>query len=217
MFTNMPWSEECAEMINPYLDKISLGIDLNITTGRPVLSEKEISGIVRKDGYFLTSNELRMYNLENKMFDELVWDEIYREFEAQIIKFIKINGQIPDYIHAHAYTPEVIKNIQRDLAKKYNVPYSFDLWEALENQIKTSLESFILDNSDNLLNMKFCILVGHMGYVDKELMDLSTYSLYRINDLHASVSPKIIQWVENNQVELITYRYFKNTKVINDK
>ena len=31
IFTNMDWTEECLDMIKPYLDQIDLGIDLNFT------------------------------------------------------------------------------------------------------------------------------------------------------------------------------------------
>ena len=44
-----------------------------------------------------------------------------------------------------------------------------------------------------------------MGYVDKELMELSSYSLYRLNDLNAVTSPEILTWVDKNSIELITY------------
>ena len=37
-------------------------------------------------------------------------------------------------------------------------------------------------------------------------MELSTYSLYRLNDLDAVVSPEMINWINTNKVELITYK-----------
>ena len=42
IFTNMDWTEECLDMIKPYLDQIDLGIDLNISTGRPILPTYQI-------------------------------------------------------------------------------------------------------------------------------------------------------------------------------
>ncbi|MNF04239.1 Chitooligosaccharide deacetylase [compost metagenome] len=49
-----------------------------------------------------------------------------------------------------------------------------------------------------------------MGYVDRELMDISTYNIYRLNDLDAVTSPEIINWVKENNVELITYNDIVN-------
>ena len=43
MFMNMPWSVECGKLIMPYLDKIALGIDLNLTTGTPLTKPDLIS------------------------------------------------------------------------------------------------------------------------------------------------------------------------------
>ena len=45
-----------------------------------------------------------------------------------------------------------------------------------------------------------------MGFVDHNLMKLSSYNLYRISDLEAVTSPEIVKWVEDNQIELISYR-----------
>lgn len=233
MFTNMPWAKECAEWIKPYLKIISLGIDLNITTGKPILPKEKVPMLVKENGEFFSSGERRKLKNENNELDRISYGEIYKEFEVQIERFIELIGQKPDYIHAHAYMSEDIIRIQRELSEKYKINYSFDVWKllekdelaqnrlkwyikppSLENQLKSSLKEYILENSQNILKKDYCIVVGHMGYIDKELMDFSTYSLYRINDLEAVTSPDIIHWVTENNVELVTYqsvkKYIKN-------
>ena len=36
-------------------------------------------------------------------------------------------------------------------------------------------------------------------------MDLSSYNIYRLNDLDALLSKEVKDWVRDNNVELITY------------
>lgn len=224
MFTNMPFAEECAAWIRPYLGQISLGIDLNITTGSPVLPLEEIPTLVKVDGLFYSSWERRKLDTQENGFNHISYEDIYKEFEAQIEKFIKLIGRKPDYIHPHAYGTDRTILVQRELSKKYDVIYTSDAWRhilgyemlsnkidwyikpaSLENQLKSSLKNYILEHTKALLAEEYCIIVGHMGYVDKELMDISSYNIYRINDLDAVTSSEIVNWVKENNVELITY------------
>lgn len=227
MFTNMPWSEECAAWVRPYLDKIAFGIDLNISTGCPLSSPKDIPTLIKADGSFLSSWESRKLDAETASAEHTSEGDLIREFEAQIQRFIQFTGKKPDYIHSHAYTTPRILRIQRKLAGNYHIPFSSDVWKqiagvdvteyrmnwykkpsTLENQRDSSLKDYILQNSRELLSQEYSLIVGHMGYVDRELMDHSTYHVYRLNDLDAVTSPEILQWVAENHVELITYREF---------
>lgn len=222
---NMPWVNECSEWIKPYMNDIALGIDLNISTGTPLSKPEEIPSLVKEDGTFYTSWESRKLDTIDNNFNHASYEDVYKEFDAQILKFIKIFGKKPDYIHSHAYGTEMTIQIQRELSKKYHIIYSSDAlkyivgfeipeyrigWyikpSTLENQANSSLKNYILENSDELLSKEYNVIIGHMGYVDKELMNLSTYHLYRLNDLDAVLSPEIIAWVENNNVQLITYK-----------
>lgn len=223
MFTNMPFAKEYATWIRPYLGQISFGIDLNITTGSPVLPPEEIPTLVKADGSFYASWERRSLDEEDNGF-KASYEEIYKEFEAQVENFFKLMGRKPDYIHSHAYETDLTIQIHRELSKKYGVIYSCDAWRqivgyevpedrinwyvkpvSLENQLKSSLKDYILEHSEALLAEEYCIIIGHMGYVDRELMDISSYNICRLNDLDAVTSPEIINWIKENNVELITY------------
>lgn len=101
---------------------------------------------------------------------------------------------------------------------RYGIPYSFDVWKrltgndafeyhvgwyqrpaTLDNQANSSLRDYILTHKEEWTKEKTIILVGHMGYVDRELMDLSSYTLYRLNDLAGVTDPEVIQWVRETQ------------------
>lgn len=228
MFTNMPWAEECAEWMKPYLSKIALGVDLNLSTGSPILNPTQIPSLVKETGSFYTSWESRKLDTAANNFNHANMEDVRKELDAQIQRFIYLFGKKPDYLHAHAYETDSIIQVHQELARKYTIPYCSDIMEkltgtslkdyrigwyikppTLENQMNSSLENYIINNSEQLLKQDYCFIIGHMGYVDKELMNLSSYHLYRINDLNAVVSETIKNWIQSNNVELITYKNLK--------
>lgn len=223
-FVNMPWSSECLKWIFPYLDKVALGLDLNLTTGYPLSSPEEISSLTWPDGSFYSSWESRKLDKATPSGEHTDSQEVSRELEAQLEHFIQLVGHKPAYIHPHAYTTPRILEQEKDLAKRAGVPFSVDCFEKIfgrnlsdmlmpwykkpptpENQLDSSLKEYLLTQSNAILNQEYSLVVGHMGYVDKELMELSSYSLYRLNDLNAVTSPEILTWVDKNSIELITY------------
>ncbi len=225
MFMNMPWTDECAKWIRPYLDQIALGIDLNVSTGPAILSKEDIPSLVQDNGYYLTSSMNRALDTDENDHDHVVYEDVYKEFEAQILKFIELFGRKPDYLHGHAYGTKTTRKAQDDLSKKYGIIYSMDIeklygakglgmnWytfpPTLDNQYASSLEEFILNTSEELLNSNLCYLICHAGYVDRDLMELSSFNIYRLNDLHGVTSDKVKQWVKDHHIELVTYKDLK--------
>lgn len=224
MFTNMPWSKECFHYIEPYLDQIAFGIDLNITTGKALTPHSEIPSITKEDGSFYTSWESRQMD-ERLNCEHVVFDEVFKELNAQVERFIEIVGKKPDYIHPHAYRTELITQVQQSIAKRYDIIYSDDLmkkWSGigiddyripwylkpttLENQQKSSLKEYLLNHGENLIKQEIVFLIGHMGYIDYELMELSTYTLYRMSDLMSVCDAEILKWIKENHIELINYK-----------
>lgn len=221
IFTNMPWTEECAEWIRPELDRIALGIDLNASTGSSVLGHSVLPSLTHEDGSFLTSRENRALDTQENGFDHVSYDEVYLEFEAQIQKFIDVMGRLPDYIHRHAYFTKTTDRVINDLARKYGLPDSDTVmhlegmklaaseWYRVgtaDEQLKTDLTSYILEDRAHLLDSEFGFLCGHAGYADTEIIALSSFNILRIKDLEGFCNPKVLQWVNDNQIELITYR-----------
>ena len=52
---------------------------------------------------------------------------------------------------------------------------------------------------------EYAMVGGHPGYIDADLLGLTTLSLERCRDAEACMSPKVIEWIKKNQIELITY------------
>lgn len=225
LFANMPWAEKCVEWIKKDLDTIAFGIDLNISTGAPILSAQEIPGLVQSNGSFLTSRMHRALDTDENTHDHIDYKEVYKEYEAQIQKFIELVGKKPDYIHGHAYGTKTTRQALIDLARKYDVITSGDIMHlekvnaprmdwylnppTPQNQLDNDLETYILEDKAGFLNSEIGVLITHCGYVDSTLMELSSYNLLRMNDLKALTSNKVKEFITNHNFELITYKDLK--------
>ena len=64
------------------------------------------------------------------------------------------------------------------------------------------------DSIDVLSSMYYrrSVFCCHPGYVDAELLTLTTLSLERVKDAQMMMSEKVMKWIKENNVELITYR-----------
>ncbi len=222
LFANMSWAEQCVDLIRPYLDQISFGIDLNASAGRPVLDPALIPGLVQEDGSFLTSAMNRALDTEENHFDHVNYEEVFAEFDAQVQRFERIVGKLPDYIHGHAYgTPTTMKAIKA-IAQKYDRINTTDVLMSsfmphcslnyyrfgtqFEDQFRDDIKEYILQDKDHLLDAEYAWVGSHCGYIDLPLFSLSSYTVYRVKDLDAMISNEVKDWVKQNHVELITYR-----------
>lgn len=224
LFSNMPWAEECVELIRPYLSKVALGLDLNASTGPSLLGHGRVPSLTHEDGTFLTSSENRALDTDENDHDHVNYEELYAEFEAQILRYIELVGHKPDYLHGHAYGTKTTRQVHLDLAKKYGIPSSIqlrarpevaggamgDTWyiypPTYENQAKIDLGTWLIDPERNYLEAEYVYLVCHCGYVDKEIMDLSSYNIYRVMDLDGVTSDRVWKWVRDNNIELISFK-----------
>ena len=220
MFTNMPWAKECVEKIRPYLDQIAFGIDLNASTGCSLLGYDKVPNLCHPDGSFLTSRENRAADETAPNHDHVDHDQLYAEFDAQVQKFIELVGKVPDYIHAHAYGTATTEKVRREIAQKYNRPYSKTTADILignydnmgwyimgspEAQLKEDLASYIVENRSGFDMDGYGYLITHCGYADAPLFEMSSFNLCRVKDLEALTSDRVKNWIKENNIELITY------------
>lgn len=219
LFANMPWAAECVEKIRPYLDRIAFGIDLNASTGSSLLGYEKVPNLCHEDGSFLTSKENRAADESAPGHDHVNYDQVYAEFEAQIEKFIALTGKLPDYIHGHAYGTETTDRARRQLAEKYNRPYTVDVmkktgraegtWYVFggpEAQLAEDPIGFITSGKACDLAKEYGYIVMHCGYADAGLFLLSSFNLCRVKDLEAATSPEVKKWISDHDIELITFR-----------
>ena len=223
-FVNMSWSEEVFKIIQPYLSDIAFGLDLNLSTGSPVSNSKDIPSLVQSNGEFLTSSMHRQLDKENDNNCHVNYEDAYRELKAQIKRYIDLVGDTPDYLHAHAYVGEQITKASIELSKEYNIPYSMQLIKEknifspetswyMEMRTKAQKDidvvDYIINDKLDILDKDIVFLITHGGYVDAELYKLSSFNDIRAKDLEMLTSKAVFEWIEINNIELITYHSFK--------
>ena len=221
LFSNMPWSKECVEKIRPYLDEIAFGIDLNASTGSSLLGYEKVPNLCHPDGSFLTSKENRAADETAENHDHVDHDQLYAEFDAQVQKYIELVGKVPDYIHAHAYGTATTEKVRREIAAKYDRPYTETTMKLLcgkkapmgwyifgspEAQLKEDLASYLVENKAEFDMNGYGYVVSHCGYADARLFELSSFNLCRVKDLEALTSDKVKDWVKENNIELISFK-----------
>jgi len=95
-----------------------IGLHLNLTEGKPVLSASEIPTLVDKNGNFYTSD-----NIISKLSDMKI-DEVRKELNAQVKLFLS-SGVPLDHINCHhhiaaLFTP--FHTVMREISLMYKVP-----------------------------------------------------------------------------------------------
>lgn len=231
LFVNVPSSKFAAQFI-PKFPEVCFGLDLNIVAGKPISNPKDVPSLVNEDGSFISSIEQFNNNevvsntngiiieFKNEPYD---YEDVLTEYEAQYQEFINLTGQKPEYLHPHSLvTPTTLKAF-RALSDKYKIPFSLDAYEQynvyslpadwnvkpvfkVEDQLKTNVAEKVLEILPQALDKEFSVLICHAGYVDADLLALSSYSLIRTRDLEMATSEKIKDFVDKNNIELITYR-----------
>jgi len=220
LFSNMPAAEFAVEAIRPY-SHICLGEDINLVAGRPCADPSDIPTLVQENGYFKTSGMHRAIDQADGCQKHLSLDECLIEVEAQIQRFIELTGKKPEYLHGHSYQAPEIRQAMKAMSEKYQVPLTSEMiaqnqmaklsktWNkkpfSFEDQRAADPLSCVLEDRE-FLKHDLGWIGFHCGYVDNELFDVSTYTVIRNRDLAAVTSHEMKQWIEDNQIEVITYR-----------
>ena len=152
-------------------------------------------------------------------------DEVKREIRAHYDKFVKFTGHKPGYLHGHSWGTEVTRGAIVELAKEEGLQCSFALrskffqpmaegrgiassqkiFDPIE-QMNLNPEEYFWNKREEVLQHEYSIAVMHPGFVDAPLFDMTTLILERARDHQFLTSPRVIEWVKENDIELITYR-----------
>ena len=106
---NMPYAKMGLELASRY-PNLGVGIHLVLTVGRPLIDGAK--SYVDKNGNFLRPSA---YPNEEPNAN---FDELYREWKAQIERFIKLAGKKPTHIDSHHHVhllPQQLDNVTRSL------------------------------------------------------------------------------------------------------
>lgn len=210
LMMNMPAVEHGYNLIK---DKgYCLGVHTNISVGSPVCDPEEVPSLVEADGTFHSSKSFRSAKAEL-----VTLEDVEKETEAQIKKFISMTSREPEYLDVHAvFSMNFLKGVM-NVAQKYGIPCSTlpigkETMPVGNKEVKLhvngSNEKSLYDIIDSLCDTDCMILVFHPGYVDKTIMETSSVNIQRVYDTDLMQSEVFHSFIDKG-VELITYRDLK--------
>ena len=191
---------------------VCLGLHTNICVGRPISNPKDIPSIIQANGEFRTSSE---YRKAEKDFVNL--DEVVMEIEAQYKRFVEITGHNPHYFEGHAVASENFFKGLEIVAQKYNLPlllFSFDGQPILFRETKLYIHMDSMNTGYNpeksLKSISFHqdsveMFVCHPGYLDEYILNHSSLTIPRTQEVEMLCNPGIEEWIQNSDIELVTY------------
>jgi chitin disaccharide deacetylase len=194
---NMPGTEMAPQLAKENPD-LGIGLHLVLTAGRPLVEGHKT--IVDEQGNFLKNAVLIKKT-------DLDIEEVYQEYVAQMEKFIRLFGRKPTHIdghhHTHAY-PHT-KEATLRLAKAYDIDYVRSLKEIpfivdfYGDRITVDHFKSILDVN---LDKAIAELMVHVGFIDVELMQLSSYNYARVKELETLISAEAKAYIQDKGITL---------------
>ena len=231
LFANMP-SAEFAVSFMKERPQACFGIDFNLVSGPSCADPKDIPHLVDGEGQFIRSG-LRTrdprWQSEEGRAELFPYDEVKTEITAQYNRFIELTGKKPGYLHEHSISSENYRKVIEELSIEEGIPYSSKIWRELDmdgpvnklfsmsmasqkkvfdaaDQLNKDTVAQFFSLADDFIANERSVFCCHPGYVDADLLGLTTLSLERSKDAQMMMSEEVMKWVKDNDVELITYR-----------
>lgn len=225
LFVNMPAAIKASEYIRN-CDKADFGIDFNIVAGKSVSDPKDVPALVDEDGNFIRSSvrvKDPLWQSEQGRREMFPYDQTYREIKAQYDRFIELTGKKPAYLHGHSISHEHYREAIQKISADTGIPYSVDVYNRFNFttnmfdahktskvfdpmvQLSADKVELLMQHKDEFLNSEYCAWLGHPAYVDDELLKWTSLSLERMKDFMMFTDKRIIDFVKDNNIELIRY------------
>ncbi len=216
VMTNMPSTEQGLNLLKN--ENIDYGMHTDITNGRPVLSPNKVPSLVDENGFFKRSKIYRQ-NAKERKSDFTNLEEVVAEIDAQYQRFLELLGRKPDYFEGHAVVSDNFNKALEIIADKYDLPLlsfpSKDRMVRFRNTtFKASMESMfpnynprnefkklIANETSNEIPMMIC----HPGYLDQYLLNTSSLTLPRTQEVDMAIDPKMKEYIKDNDIHLVRY------------
>lgn len=229
VFTNRPDAARAIDLLAGD-SAVDLGIDINFVTGVPLLPPEEVPSLVTPQGRFRTSHEIKAQFREiardgfYQSFDPEPFDEqqTLREARAQAARFFELTGRSPAYFHHHSLISDVSDAVVRQVAQEYDSVLIDDLFRAetlpllpnpwydtpftAEEQRAADPTAAIDDLVARIVRDEVSVLITHPGYVDAELLDITSYHVVRARDLELVTSPRFAAALRSAGVTVGSFR-----------
>lgn len=210
IMANMPGFDQAVELLeaNPGL---GCGVHMTLTCHKPII--KSHKTIVDNNGNF--------YKRATKEILQLIdLDEVYEEFCAQIDKVISSGIKITHLdSHHHVHGLKELKPVIEKIVNKYELPIrgGFEYKTEIKDIVPV-IDSFYADkvdysyfekNIDEIKKHKICDLMCHPSFVDEFLLNSTSYALQRTKEHSILTYKNIKDFLELNEIEIVTYEDFK--------
>lgn len=203
----------------------SMGVHLTITFLEPVLDKSMVKSIVNDNGKFF-----RKPNLIPKNYKK---EEVKAELKAQIEKFLATGLKLNhlDSHHGISVLDAKLFDIVLELANEYNVPIRREDTVSRDQEIKGKFSAsgakgadyVCADFSSLAVREEYVMSIleknkdvdaifefgGHPGFVDEELKAITSFADERENDLAVFMSEKVVNYIKDNNIQLISYSEIK--------
>lgn len=216
VMVNMPTTKMGLDLLKG--QAIDYGLHTVISSGRPILPATEVPSLVDENGHFKASRVYRE-NYQGGKADFVKLEEVVAEIQAQYQRFVALVGRQPDYFEGHAVVSEnFIKGLQI-VAEKYDLPLLLlDMKKPVSFKKKTQFK-FIFESMQAdyqpLATVKRASLesegeiipmvVGHPGYLDQDILQNSSLTIPRIQEVASFTSPELKKWLQENEIKLVRY------------
>lgn len=205
LMTNMPGTDHAFKLGHKYKE-LGIGVHLTLTCGRPLLDTHHT--LVDVEGNFKG-------NMHYQGKFHINQEELYMEWKAQIDKFLS-SGLTPTHLdsHHHVNSQEQMLPVFKKLAEEYNLPvrnnfesaaFEFTTTDAFqyEPDILLAGNDTIIDTFKDVGTIE---ILCHPAYIDKSLVNGSTYVFPRVEELDVLTDENIKGKMTNdNRFKLITF------------
>lgn len=189
-----------------------LGLHCNVSVGRPVCKPSEVKTLVGENGIFHNSRQYRDAQVEFASIEDF-----RRELTAQYQRFLKLFGRKPAYFEAHSVKSRNLCTALEQVAKENGLFYqpSFCDFSLGGTYVINTPNHSMEPGYDARSAMKMelskvkdgsCHLyVCHPGYLDRYLLDNTSLTLPRVDEVEMLCDPEIRRWLSDHGFTLVTY------------
>jgi len=195
--------------------------------GRPALDPSEVPSMVNEEGKF-------KWRKDRSAVKTVVYEEALKECRAQIERFARLTGRVPDTCGGQPDTP--LGKAILAVCDEYHIAYNFMQGEGWGGKPLPCKEEYLDKNisewtakgmgftktlnvvdfpdyhpADAIMAMpieenRIWMRSQHPGFLDDYVLNESSCTIPRVRDVDALCDPRVRQWIKDNRIELVNFR-----------
>lgn len=205
LMVNTPATMHAVELIKKY--QLPVGIHINITLGKPLSSKELVDTLVDKNGCFHKNG----YYLDGNHVDE---KQLILEFDRQIEEFVHLIGHLPDHINYHHIYDfyQEYPGLFSHLVRQYHLPMRLEKdFDNYPFQYFSKQDLFMDQDGqmDPYLQETYVELPCHIGYIDDDLIQISSLNIARCHDALLAHSQQFKKMYQQQGYQLVSWKDVK--------